>query len=112
MEILTLETLPQFDDGAVAVAFNRALTNAFRDCYDRPTVSKPREITLKLVIKPEVDANLERATVEAVIGEKIPPKSTARSVRAVTKRNGFGFETDTRSVDFDPDQRAFNREDD
>jgi len=49
---LTASTLAKLDRGAAAAALDRAISQAVRDCLDRPTDDRPRKITMTLEITP------------------------------------------------------------
>lgn len=78
MEILTLETLPLIDDGAVSIAVNRALQAAYHDCVDRPGLKKKRSVAIKVTLEPEPNAHggqLERAVLAVEIQSSCPGKT-------------------------------------
>jgi len=52
---LTAETLAKLDRGAAAAAFDRAITQAVRDCLDRPSDDRVRKVTLELQLTPIVE---------------------------------------------------------
>ena len=83
---LSLSTVSALDE-AVELAFNQALEAAYKDCVDRPGLSKGREITLKLVLKPDPDERhitmLDAATIDVEVGSKIPGKGISRSVKVL-----------------------------
>lgn len=112
MEKLSLETLNQFDDGSVAIAVNRALEQCYHDCRDRPHMKTKREVTIKIQLVPEPDphqgSELDRATCTIEVHSKCPAKGVSQTVKCVPKASGFAFHADTRSVDFDPDQKSFH----
>ncbi len=54
-EKLTLATLGQLDDGTVGAVVNAAITDALKDCDDRPGLKKARKITLEVSFEPVVD---------------------------------------------------------
>jgi hypothetical protein len=49
---LSLDTIKELDNGRVAEAFTQALARAVRDCEDRPTEEKDREVILGIKLKP------------------------------------------------------------
>lgn len=59
----TLENLPNLNDGLIAAAFNQMIERCAADCDDRPHHAKPREITLKVTLKP-IPANKDLDTVQ------------------------------------------------
>lgn len=103
MEKLSLETLPQYDQGSVAVLFNQALRDAYLDLEDRPHLKKSREIHLVLKLKPrDVEgSDLESVESEIHVKSSLPNKQARSNVIAASKRlGGFGFEPDTRHAKF------------
>ena len=86
---LTLDTLKDFDVGKAAVAWEKAMAQAVRDCIDRSGETKARKVTLEAVITPlpEQDGDVVDTYVEFVIKTNLPPKHTsARPL--VTDRKG------------------------
>lgn len=108
MEKLTLESLPQFDDGSVAIAVNQAITNCYHDCRDRPGMKTKRSVTIQIdfvpVLDPHDPSTLTNAEVTVQVNSKCPAKGVTKQVKCVPKKAGFGFNTDTDNVSFDPDQ--------
>ncbi len=49
---LTLDSIQHLDLGKAAIAFKRALERAVKDCLDRPSDDRVREVNLKFAIKP------------------------------------------------------------
>jgi hypothetical protein len=89
---LSLETLPEFDQGTVAIAFNRELRRALADCLDRPGVKAARKVALEVSIKPdENDGSYPDVTIKVKSGT--PEKTTSRTVRA--HRDGLYFNSDS-----------------
>lgn len=116
MQKLSLESLPAYDQGSVAVLFNQAIQSIYLDCEDRPLLKKDRALTVQIKIKPhEVGegASLESVVSEISVKTALPDKE-ARSqiIVPVPKLSGFGFEPDRRSAKgFDKDQKALDLED-
>lgn len=52
---LTLENIPQIDQGRIAVAFNQAIRNLAADVIDRPGESKPRKLTFTVELTPVLE---------------------------------------------------------
>lgn len=91
---LDLEGLALVDNGRVKAGFDLALSRAEKDCHDRPSVTKPRTVTLTVQLKPIVDAAGEYDHVAAVfgIGETFPKRST--HAVSMTVANGGLFWND------------------
>lgn len=110
MEKLSLSTLPQYDQGSVAVLFDQAIRDAYLDLEDRPLLKKDRVVTLVVKLKPhEVDeaADLEEVASEIHVKCALPDKQARVNILAPSKKlGGLGFEPDTRRAKFAPDQQT------
>ena len=112
MEILSLETLPLLDNGAIAIAVDNELKAIYRDLLDRDNLTKPRELNLKLKFtpdKPKAAGDVSGGILEDVliaieITSKIPGKGTLVRTKNVPRLGGIGFHSDTNNTSFDPDQ--------
>lgn len=69
-----IENVAQLDSGRIAEAFNMALAQVLEDCTDRPAFSKPRKVTLEVIVKPT--NNDGEVSTSFNIGSKIPGKSS------------------------------------
>lgn len=116
IEKLTLENLPLVDGGSVAIAFNRALEQAYHDCRDRPHMKAKRTVTLKVELTPDAEfqqgSELERAIAHFEIASKCPAKGVNQAVRCVPKQAGFGFFRDTNNTKHLPNQQSFEYNED
>lgn len=116
MEKLTLETLPQFDDGSVAIAVNQAIALCYHDCRDRPGMKTKREVSIKIKFTPQPDphqgSELDTVHCEVEVGNKCPGKATWQTVKCVPKYSGFAFHADTNNVNHHPDQQSFEYDED
>ena len=113
MHILTFENLKHLDHGSLVLALDEALRQVYRDCDDRPGLKKPRSIKLTLEFTPQLkedEKNLNWVAVTGKIGTNVPDKSTTVHMKAVHKRGGFGFEDDTASLEYDPDQKVLQEQ--
>lgn len=72
---VTLATLPDLEDGKIAVAFDRLLQAAADDCDKRPGDPKPRVVTIKVAVTPAPypDGTCDKTTTEVEITGKNPP---------------------------------------
>jgi hypothetical protein len=46
------QSIDQIDNGSLVVALNNAIHQAYLDCESRPALGKPRDVTLKVSLKP------------------------------------------------------------
>lgn len=116
LEKLTLETLPQIDDGVISVAFNRAMEQLYHDCRDRPHLKAKRTLTLKITVTPDAEfqqgSELEHAAIHIEIASKCPAKGLNKTVRCVPSQAGFGFFKDTNNIRHLPNQQSFHYDED
>lgn len=57
----------------MAIAFKRALEAAVRDCYDRPTLTKSRQVSLVIDVRPVATGNVCRCVeVDFQVPFKLP----------------------------------------
>lgn len=73
-ERFSIKSLERLDGGKVAVAIDGLISAALRDCEDRPAVSKPRTVTVEIVLKPAADeqGNVETVPVQFRLKSKGP----------------------------------------
>lgn len=73
-----LENIKELDNGKPAIAFNQAVKRAVEDILDRPGMSKPRSVTLKVILSPTVDTvgELYDVKVKAEVNESIPKRAS------------------------------------
>ncbi len=114
MEILSLETLPEYDGGSVAILVNKALRDAYLDCDDRPHLKKKRRVQILIDLNPrDVDGN-DMETAECCISIKLSMPNKESRVNIVAnerKGGGFGFEPDTTVAKHHRDQTSIKFED-
>jgi hypothetical protein len=119
MKTLNTRNLPDVANGLLAAAIDAALAKVHEDLDDRPSVDKDRVVTIKLKLRPAklpknedngsaVDRanSLEAARIQFEVNHTMPPQSFARSMRNVSGKSAFGFETDTNSIKFAPNQQT------
>ena len=82
----TLAGLEKFESGAVAMTFERDLKALLGDLHDRPSLDKPRTLTLKMELKPVADdaGRLAEVKIDVSIGTSVPTSKT-RTVSARAK---------------------------
>jgi len=75
---LALETLPDLENGAVALQFDELLKRITDDCRNRPADDRPRKLTLILSVMPKMEPGGDCTEVEADIKIKcdLPPHQT------------------------------------
>ncbi len=68
---LTAESLCRLDRGALSVALEQSVSQAARDCLDRPTDDRARKVTLtiELIPKPVFDDDTRSIEVDGVAGK-------------------------------------------
>lgn len=99
MHLLSLETLPEYDGGSLAILVNRALRDFHDDLDDRPEIKKARKVTIVIEGKPRdvTGSQLETAEVSISVKLSIPNKETRVNILSnQAKDRALGFETDTR----------------
>lgn len=75
---LTLDSLRNLDLGKASTMFDLALARLATDCLDRPTNDRPREVTLKLIIKPIIgpDGSCSSVDLQIKVNSKVPEHQT------------------------------------
>ena len=109
---LTLTSLAQMDGGRIGEAFQLALKRAISDCEDRPQVGKPREITIKLMVKPVAgpeDATCDQVAMQAVVSDAVPKRQT-RVYSARVKHGGKAAFNDESLDDVNQETFGFEEE--
>ena len=76
-----LEELSHLHGGIVAEAFNDALQTVFEDLEDRPALNKAREVTMKVLFLPTINAQSAQVCLDDVrmqfkFSSKLPEKAT------------------------------------
>jgi hypothetical protein len=102
-----IRNIGELDSGSIANEFDIAMRHVLFDTTDRPTVSKPRKVTLEVSLVPVVDERngvIDRVKVTHKIKETLPPKQCVESIMLPTKA-GLQFSTN------DPDARQSTFED-
>lgn len=107
MEVLRTATLPMVRDGALEQMIDEGLAEIYEDCSERPRLTKPRKIVIELEFRPMGDEMLEAVDFAASVNTTIPKQTLRRPLRAVTRSRGFGFETDTDSIQSAEGQQTF-----
>lgn len=113
-EILRTETLAKIRDGALAMELDNALAEIYEDCNSRPSLVKPRTVTLTIEITPrrpeEDEVGLKRVETQFKIAKKTPPKFLSRQMRVRPGNKGFSFDSDTDSVESAHGQQTFDND--
>jgi len=108
MELLRTATLGEVRDGILAHQLDAELVKIHADCVDRPGLQKARKVKLEITFTPVGDDPLDGVDVEFVVQSSLPATSIVRRMKSMKRRNGFGFDADTDSVDHDARQRSFD----
>ena len=74
---LALNTLKYLEGGRVTKTFDELLRRAVKDCMDRPSLDKRREITIRVVVEPILDdegptIECKEVKVTVHLGSKLP----------------------------------------
>lgn len=79
-ETLTLATLGKLDDGTVGAVVDDAITQALKDCEERPGLDGVRKLTIEVAFKPVLDSRsfaLKGVDIATKFKLAVPPQ-TAR----------------------------------
>lgn len=92
---LTLASLAEIDGGRFAAAFQQHIKRVSADCFERPTDSKAREITIKLSVKPiEIDGLCDDVNVTMQVASTVPKQQT-RPYNMALKKAGLLYRPDS-----------------
>ncbi len=92
---LTLASLAEIDGGRFATAFQQHIKRVAADCYDRPNDGKPREITIKLAVKPiTIDGLCDDVNVTLQVASSVPKQQT-RPYNMALKKAGMLYRPDS-----------------
>lgn len=106
MDILRLESLQKIRDGLLCQLVNQELAKIHADCVDRPLLKKPRILQIQILVSPTGEDPLTDVDVQfKVFPAKSPPAVIARQFKHIPRSKGFGFDSDTDSIDHSSDQR-------
>lgn len=87
---LTLETLHRLSPG-LATDFSEQLESAVEDCRQRPSLAKPREVNIKLTIKPHPE-DPDDVLIEPVTTRKTPARNIEPIRARRTHKNQLQFD--------------------
>lgn len=106
---LSLDSLKHLDYGKIGLAFDQEVKRVVEDINDRPSLNKPRTITLTLEISPLADdgGNIDAAVVQWHLKHSIPPRKTSPYQMLPTRAGQLFFEP---SSPDDPNQQGINFE--
>jgi hypothetical protein len=87
------QSIADIGDGMVMVAVDQAIREAFLDCADRPSLAKPRKITVEIIVVPEVDPDDGDQLAAALVTLRtkratLPPKDCVVRMRPSNKEGG------------------------
>lgn len=108
MQILRTATLVDVRDGILAMQLDAKLAEIHADCVNRPLLKQPRKVSLEITVVPIGDDPLDAVDVSFQVKSSTPPMKIIRPMKSLKKRNGFGFDGDTDSVDHDGRQQRLN----
>lgn len=95
------ESIDQIDNGSLVVALNDAIRRAYHDCESRPALNKPRDVTLKMSLKPVADGrNLGKVYVNFDVKKSFP--SEGLEVLMKPGQEGLEFQPE---IPENPDQK-------
>jgi hypothetical protein len=100
-----LQTIHQI--GKLAEDFDALLAAAVADCKSRPGMTKPREITLKVIVTPSTEDERD-VVVKSLVGAKTPGRGALPYLMQATAKNELMFNPDS---PIDPDQGTMFDED-
>lgn len=111
VEEFKFQKLGDLDNGLSVATFNKLLTAAAQDCWDRPGDVKPREVNLSLLIWPVVDKSsgqIEKVEVGLKITSKVPAHTTNAYSMGLRANGKLAFNPDSPN---NVNQATFIRED-
>lgn len=97
---MTLAALAKLGEGPggspVDLQFQEELARVIQDCVDRPQVSKPRSVTIKMSVEPIPNqlGKIEDVMVDFTFDHKCPPATSRPYSCAVTPEMGLAFSND------------------
>jgi hypothetical protein len=115
VEILTLASIRELDNGIVFEAFQRELERCVTDCADRPADDRSRSVCLTVRLWPDVDLKAgqvhgEQVLVEAEVSSSVPKRRTRVYSMRPKGTSGLVFATETPEnpdqLDLEDDMRA------
>ena len=106
---LTLESLQEIGGGTVAAAFQHHIKRCLIDCEDRPGDKSAREITLTVMVKPDVgqDGQINNVSTEYKVHSKVPAH-VSRPVVCQLKHGGRAAFNDLSPAD--PNQHTIDEQ--
>jgi len=89
LEPLSLSTLHKYDQGSLAILFDRAIRSIFLDLEDRPRLTKERKLVIELKFRPD-DLGDDLIDVECSSKVKvvIPEKESRVNILAPSRKSG------------------------
>lgn len=94
-KVLSLENLPEFDQGSLALLFNQAARSIQLDLQDRPRLANARKLTIELEFRPDDSKGDLHVECAVRIKHSIPHKETrVNTLIPSTKHGGLMFNPD------------------
>lgn len=97
MKTLTYKTLGELDGGVIAIAVDSELKRVIADCRDREGESKPRKITLELLISPLTDqcGHADDVETQFTIKSSVPSRRTKAYRMGMRRDDTVFFQEDS-----------------
>ena len=86
--ILNAETIGMLDEGAAAMAIDRALDSVIWDVENRGADGKARQVTIVLTFKKDMDVTGNPVNIDLDVKTKMPALCTNRTTTKITLKNG------------------------
>ncbi len=97
MKTLSYKTLGELDGGIIAIAMDAELERVIADCRDREGETKPRRITLELLISPLTDqcGHADDVETQFTIKSATPPRRTKAYRMGMRRDNSVFYQEDS-----------------
>jgi hypothetical protein len=108
---LSVATINEMEDGRIAAEFNRELSALAKDCYSRPGDKRPRQVTLKVTIKPimDRDGRCDSVKLTADVSSKMPDLRSPEYVGMLKPSGVIQIQT-TKGLHAEPNQLSLEDE--
>jgi len=100
-----LDTLSAMGDGTLRADFDSVLAGLVRDCLERPTVTKKRQVSVVIDVVPVLSPSggCDDVEVRVQVASKQPARALEPHVMHATVKGGLRFNPHSPA---DPDQRT------
>lgn len=108
---LSAATINELEEGRIAAEFNRELGALAKDCYSRPGDKRPRQVTLKVTIKPVMDrdGHCDSVKLTADVSSRMPDLRSPEYVGMLKPSGEIQIQT-TKGLHAEPNQLSFEDE--